>query len=408
MDSLTACQKRLGAAEHPGSPGKSPGYQHHNRLFLYASFHHSHRITVSSVLVGRVTHRKHFPNSINYQQPATMLTSRWATPPAASEAQEKQKPADATPQSPPSAAPASANGHDDDEPAARRAPAPAPSATAEKAAPQPQVVDAPAYSAADAGLYSPDPMADEFAQTREDDDLFDDDFTPVPEPVVELIEQPAAVEEDAAAAEEEVEDEQVRVEDEEGKVQREASPSPPPTAPVPEQQNDVAVAPVESNKKEALPAVEAKKAPAPQQQQQQQRGGARGGRGGRGGRDGRGGGLGASQHAAAAPAASAGEAGEKKKAPAAQQQANGEAASSKAGEGEAGAAEGLDKAPKGPKKEGAVRGDRSATGGIKKVCSIALLWGWLGLVEMVLRWLHQHVCPSSLWPPIPQQSHQTA
>ena len=142
-----------------------------------------------------------------------------------------------------------------------------------------------------------DPAMDEFAQTRAPDDLFfDDDFTPIPEPVIE------------------------------------ASPAPTPaSAPAP------------------APALAPSAAPptAPQGPANSARGrdGHRGGRG-RGGRRG-----GAQAPVLTGPAAAV--------AP--------EGAANENSEADGAAAE-TAKPPQTPHKEGAVRGDRSGTGGVKRVC----------------------------------------
>ena len=138
-----------------------------------------------------------------------------------------------------------------------------------------------------------DPAMDEFAQTRAPDDLFfDDDFTPIPEPVVE------------------------------------ANPVPAP-APVP------------------APTPSAAPPTAPQGPANSARGrdGHRGGRG-RGGRRG-----GAQAPVPTGPAAAV--------APEGPVNENSEAD---------GAAAETAKPPQTPHKEGAVRGDRSGTGGVKRVC----------------------------------------
>ncbi|KAF2802296.1 uncharacterized protein BDZ99DRAFT_207791 [Mytilinidion resinicola] len=160
---------------------------------------------------------------------------------------------------------------------------------------------------------------DEFAQTRPPDDLFDDDFTPMPEPVVE----PSPVVEASPVV---------------------SAPNPPPNAP---------------------------HGPRDQGQRGRGRGRGRGNRGhGRGGRgehqggrehqtQGGGGSMQASAHAPAAHAPPV-EKEELEKPVVAKKVANGEAEAE--GEGD-GAKAALHQTPA---REGAVRGDRSGTGGVKR------------------------------------------
>lgn len=296
-----------------------------------------------------------------------MLASRWATPPAAGSAKPDAAQPQHQQQSPPPHEKPADKAEDVSSPR-DGAVAPEPDAL-EQSSVQPALststsattnaaaaVDASwttngAAPEAPPAIYSLDPMADEFAQTREDDDLFDDDFTPVAEPVVEVDLTPVPVEDETAVT---------------------SSPS--------DAAAEIAAAlgggaPPSHNHPPSGP-VDAVARPPPTGPSAGARGardgGFRGGRG-RGNRGGRGGtrggaptgGLGGLAGSRFAPGASANGTQNREKDVAHGGNAKSEGEQQAVADGQDG--EDKDAAGKPVRKEGAVRGDRSATGGIKKV-----------------------------------------
>ncbi|KAK8157534.1 hypothetical protein BKA80DRAFT_291148 [Phyllosticta citrichinensis] len=188
-------------------------------------------------------------------------------------------------------------------------------------------------------------MADEFAQTREDDDLFDDDFTPVAEPVVEVDLTPVPIDDDEAslpdvavpAASPTVLGSGAPTHHSSGPV--DAVPRPPPTGPS---------AGARGARDGGF--------------RGRGRGNHRGARGGaRGGAQGGLSGLAGSRFAPSSPANGAENKEKEVVQSSGSAEVEGEQVASDEQDGEK-----KDAAGKAVRKEGAVRGDRSATGGIKK------------------------------------------
>ncbi|KAK7508923.1 uncharacterized protein IWZ02DRAFT_437965 [Phyllosticta citriasiana] len=297
-----------------------------------------------------------------------MLASRWATPPAADSAKpDAAQPQHQTSPSPPSQEPAETtdalsstrDGYIATENAPLEQPTPqhAPSsifanttaaAALDASLSSNNFAAAPAPAADAPAVYSLDPMADEFAQTREDDDLFDDDFTPVAEPVVEVDLTPVPVVDDdvtdspsdvATASPVNLGDNTEAHHHASGPV--DAVPRPPPTGP----------------SAGARGARDGGFRGRGRGNHRGARGGARGGAptGGPGG-------LAGSRFAPSAPANGA----ENKEKEVVQGSGSAEVQGEQQGTTDGQEGEKKDAAGKAVRKEGAVRGDRSATGGIKK------------------------------------------